>query len=220
MAESECMDQPVTPSDVPQRFIIKWSAALLVGWGVGLLLCGLALAAGLLLSLVFNSLLFLFAALLVGGALAGGFVGAAQQYFLRAGQVDQRYVVFSAIGGAQAGLVTIVFYWLTLSWFFAALLIGGAAAGFVAAAQWAAVRGGSPLPIPPVSALVWMGTHLGGGAICALLTFTGEQMIGYGLALPITCFAGTFVFALITATAFLTASAADYPPEVLPDAPE
>ncbi len=158
-------------------FLLRWTLANMLGWGVGMLL-------GALLW----SLLGGFIGFLLAGALAGLCVGLAQWPFLS----QRRWLWLSALGGGLAILPTFLAAVALLGGPLIGFFVVGAVYGGVfAAVQWVTLRKSDTMGL-------WILANVAAGGICGCLTMNVNP-----LGLPLFCSIGPVAFGLITGRALV-----------------
>ncbi|MFN8374940.1 MAG: hypothetical protein U0694_18950 [Anaerolineae bacterium] len=164
-----------------RHFLLRWTLANALGWALGLLL---ALTLGVSLGQWLGMPLL---SLILSGTLAGVVVGAFQRLALR-GEVTQRWVSMSALGGLIGAFPAFVLsFTLLLRWELGAALMGSAFAAVLAAVQCAARSDRMP---PPAA---WIVTNAFAGCLCGACSVVAALPI-----LPLICSAGPPLFGLIT----------------------
>ena len=166
-------------------WLLRWTLANMVGWS-------LALVAAVLCLQFFGLI-----GALLGGALAGAIVAFAQAFFLpqiKTWPVTRKqWVMWSAVGGL---LATIPVYLLGFIALFHAqiglFLMGGMFGGIVGAMQFRLLNYEYE-----DAALWWVLASIGGGMLCAPLTFTSVNIF------PIIGSLGPVVFGLLTGWAII-----------------
>lgn len=160
--------------------LLRWMGVNLAGWSVGMF------AGSWLLGLVGGVI-----GVAVGGAAAGGIVGAAQWIVLKdltGGMEWRRWLSLSAAGGLAAALPAVLAGFALVAGAGVGFLVMGALfGGIFGAVQWAALRG----PFPNQAAW-WIGAHVAGGGLCAWLA------LGVNPGLPVCCSFGPVAFGLLT----------------------
>lgn len=168
-----------------EYWLLRWTLVNMVGWS-------LALMAGVLCLRFFGLI-----GALMGGAMAGAIVAFAQSFMLpqiKSWPVTRKqWVIWSAIGGALATVPVYLLGFLALLHAQIGLFfMGGMFAGIISALQFRLLRYEYD-----DAALWWVLASIGGGMLCAPLTFTGINLV------PIIGSLGPIIFGLLTGRAIL-----------------
>jgi hypothetical protein len=153
-------------------FLLKWTLANMLGWGLGFLL------GGLLLNFLDGVL-----GLILASILTGTCVGLAQATLVQ----EPRWLLLSAVGGAAA-IVPALISSITLAAgpLIGFAIIGALYGGIFGAVQWTALRHSDEFGL-------WIAVNAIAGGFCGCLTLNFNP-----LSLPLFCSIGPLVFGLLT----------------------
>jgi len=190
----------MTRRQLEQHLWLRWLAANVVGWSVGLLAGGLAAQ---VIARIGGGAVGAIGGLLLAGAVTGAVIGRAQRWALRGlldpPELEQRWLRLSVMGsmlGASSLLLT--WYVLLLGDIGYALIgaIFGLCFGWAQASPLGRYWG--------TFAAVWVIVNVLGGCVCSYVTLQGLPW-----ALPIFCAPGPLLFGGITGAALLVRARRD-----------
>lgn len=157
-----------------QHFFIRWTLVTGLAWGVALLLGGVMLFVGVVLSAIVPRLLLWLLWPLMGLAI-GGTVGKVQQIGLDELHPYEHWTPASAYGGALGGLgAGVLAVILPFEWLLAQVLVGAGLAAGVGFGQvfWGGVVDDAPMR----AAYRWAMVNGVAGAACAWITPVGQNV--------------------------------------------